>query len=102
MADLIDELAHVDHGLVMVMGKGGVGKTTVAAAIAVALAKRGLPIHLTTTDPAQHIREMLASELPGHVLLLLDTAGRYHRELTQKAGPDTRIHTPSCFCRTRI
>jgi arsenite-transporting ATPase len=167
LADLLDELAHVDHGLVMVMGKGGVGKTTVAAAIAVALAKRGLPIHLTTTDPAQHIREMLASELPGlrvsfidpkkeaqhyrdrtlesarptlsadklallqeelkspcyeelavfqafsrivisarkefvvidtaptgHTLLLLDTAGRYHRELTQKAGPDTRIHTP--------
>ena len=55
LADLIDELARVDHGLVMVMGKGGVGKTTVAAAVAVALAKRGLPIYLTTTDPAQHI-----------------------------------------------
>jgi arsenite-transporting ATPase len=72
LADLIDELAHVDHGLVMVMGKGGVGKTTVAAAIAVALAKRGLPIHLTTTDPAQHIREMLASELPGLRVSFID------------------------------
>ena len=167
LADLIDELASVDHGLVMVMGKGGVGKTTVAAAVAVALAKRGLPIHLTTTDPAQHIREMLGSEVPGtrvsyidpkkeaqryrdrmlesarptlsadkltlfqeelkspcyeevavfqafsrivisarkefvvvdtaptgHTLLLLDTAGSYHRQLTQEVGPDTRIHTP--------
>ena len=40
------------HGLVMCMGKGGVGKTTVAAAIAVALAHRGHEVHLTTTDPA--------------------------------------------------
>jgi arsenite-transporting ATPase len=38
----------------------------------------------------------------GHTLLLLDTAGRYHWELTQNAVPDARIHTPSCFCRVRI
>ena len=49
----------------MVMGKGGVGKTTVAAAIAVALAKKGSPVHLTTTDPAQHIADMVGSEVPG-------------------------------------
>lgn len=65
LGDLIDELAQSKHGLVMVMGKGGVGKTTVAAAIAIALAKRGFPVHLTTTDPAQHIRETLQSELAG-------------------------------------
>src|SRR5699024_6393022 len=56
---LVDELAEQDHGLVMLMGKGGVGKTTVAAAIAVALAGRGLPVHLTTTDPAAHLDETL-------------------------------------------
>jgi arsenite-transporting ATPase len=39
----------------MTMGKGGVGKTTVAAAIATELARRGLPVHLSTTDPAAHV-----------------------------------------------
>ncbi len=65
LSGLVDELAKSDHGLIMVMGKGGVGKTTVAAAVAVALAQRGIPVHLTTTDPAQHIRETLQSELAG-------------------------------------
>src|SRR5690606_18222130 len=49
LANLIDELATGDHGLIMCMGKGGVGKTTIAAAIAVALADRGHQVHLTTT-----------------------------------------------------
>lgn len=52
---LVDELAGQDHGLVVCMGKGGVGKTTVAAAVAVALAYRGHDVHLTTTDPAAHL-----------------------------------------------
>ncbi|WP_072808366.1 arsenical pump-driving ATPase [Rhodococcus zopfii] len=56
---LIDEIEVDGHGLVMCMGKGGVGKTTVAAAIAVALAERGHPVHLTTTDPAAHLTDTL-------------------------------------------
>lgn len=52
---LVDELAAGEHGLVLVMGKGGVGKTTIAAAIAVELASRGLDVLLSTTDPAAHI-----------------------------------------------
>ena len=59
LADLVDELAPAGHGLIMTMGKGGVGKTTVAAAIAVALAQQGLPVHLTTSDPAAHLDEAL-------------------------------------------
>jgi len=43
----------------MLMGKGGVGKTSLAAAIAVALAERGLAVHLTTSDPAAHLTEAL-------------------------------------------
>jgi len=43
----------------MLMGKGGVGKTTLAAAVAVELAHRGLPVHLTTSDPAAHLAETL-------------------------------------------
>jgi len=59
LADLIDEIAQEGHGLVMLMGKGGVGKTTLAAAMAVDLARRGLPVHLTTSDPAAHLQETL-------------------------------------------
>ncbi|WP_455708880.1 arsenical pump-driving ATPase [Brachybacterium paraconglomeratum] len=60
---LIGELATQDHGLVMLMGKGGVGKTTAAAAIATALAGRGLPVTLTTTDPAAHLSETLTGTM---------------------------------------
>ncbi|MDO9021988.1 MAG: arsenical pump-driving ATPase [Deltaproteobacteria bacterium] len=59
---LIDELAKQGHGVVMTMGKGGVGKTTVAARIASALSRRGFPVTLTTTDPAAHV-EAAALEL---------------------------------------
>jgi arsenite-transporting ATPase len=60
--DLIDELAADGHGLIMCMGKGGVGKTTVAAAIAVGLAERGHEVHLTTTDPAGQVESAVGAE----------------------------------------
>ncbi|MCA2304896.1 arsenical pump-driving ATPase [Mycobacterium intracellulare] len=63
LANLIDELAAGDHGLIMCMGKGGVGKTTIAATIAVALASRGHQVHLTTTDPAGHLTDTLHGTL---------------------------------------
>ncbi|MEX2177753.1 MAG: arsenical pump-driving ATPase [Gemmatimonadaceae bacterium] len=168
LAGFVDELARQDHGLVMVMGKGGVGKTTIAAAVAVELASRGVPVHLSTTDPAAHIanvidepaslltisridpavetqryidralatrgkhldddaRRLLAEDLrspcteevavfhafsrlvnqarggfvvldtapTGHTLLLLDTAGSYHREVLRTSSiPAERITTP--------
>ena len=53
--ELIAQLEAGGRGLVMTMGKGGVGKTTLASRIAVELAGRGFPVHLTTTDPAAHI-----------------------------------------------
>ncbi|MCC6524723.1 MAG: arsenical pump-driving ATPase [Polyangiaceae bacterium] len=55
LAELVDELAARGRGVVMTMGKGGVGKTTLAARIAAELARRGLPVTLTTTDPAAHV-----------------------------------------------
>ena len=63
LAALVDDIAADGHGLVMLMGKGGVGKTTLAAAVAVELARRGLPVHLTTSDPAAHLTETLNGTL---------------------------------------
>ena len=62
---LVDELSKLDHGLIMVMGKGGVGKTTIAAAIALGLVDKGKTVHLSTTDPAAHVAETLREEVPG-------------------------------------
>jgi len=63
---LVDELIdEKDHGLIMTMGKGGVGKTVIAAAIALKLARRGYPVHLTTTDPAAHLQDHIGDlEVP--------------------------------------
>ncbi|WP_448808089.1 arsenical pump-driving ATPase [Agromyces bauzanensis] len=167
LSDLVDEMERDGHGLVMCMGKGGVGKTTIAAAIAVALAQRGHDVLLTTTDPAAHLTETLHGEVEGltvaridpesalqryrsramatkgkdldadgraalaedlmspctqevavfhefsraihesrrrfvvidtaptgHTLLLLDTAGSYHREITRQLGDTAGIITP--------
>ncbi|MBK7507090.1 MAG: arsenical pump-driving ATPase [Comamonadaceae bacterium] len=63
LAALVDDIAANGHGLVMLMGKGGVGKTTLAAAVAVELARRGLPVHLSTSDPAAHLAETLHGTL---------------------------------------
>ena len=89
LGSIIDELAEAGHGLVMVMGKGGVGKTTVAAAIAVELASRGLPVHLTTTDPAAHLVETLGGEVPSLKVSRIDPAAEteaYRRKVVTQAG----------------
>jgi arsenite-transporting ATPase len=61
---LIDDIEREGRGVVMTMGKGGVGKTTTAAAIAVELAARGHAVHLSTTDPAAHIGATVAGGIP--------------------------------------
>ncbi len=74
LAALFDELAAPGHGLIMVMGKGGVGKTTIAAAVAVELASRGYPVHLSTTDPAAHVASTLAGSVPNLTISRIDPA----------------------------
>lgn len=64
LATLIDQLANRGRGVIMTMGKGGVGKTTVAAAVAVALARRGFPVLLSTTDPAAHVASAIGESVP--------------------------------------
>lgn len=164
LSDLIDGLIESNHGSIMLMGKGGVGKTTMAAAIAVKLVQLGFEVQLTTSDPAAHLSETLTEQLDhlevsridpqveieryrqhvldtrgakmdeqqralleedlqspcteeiavfqafsriirqaskkfvvmdtaptGHTLLLLDTTGAYHRDITRQMG-DKHLH----------
>ena len=87
---LADELAAAGHGLVMVMGKGGVGKTTVAAALALGLLQRGQTVHLSTTDPAAHLAATLAGEVPGLSLSRIDPKAetqRYIDKIMAARGP---------------
>jgi len=56
LSDVIDDLYRSNKKVIFTMGKGGVGKTTMAAAIALGLAARGKKVHLTTTDPAAHLQ----------------------------------------------
>ncbi len=72
LSALVELIAADKHGLVMLMGKGGVGKTTLAAAVAVELAHRGLPVHLTTSDPAAHLSETLDGSLENLTVSRID------------------------------
>ena len=96
LADLIDDLVAPGHGVVLAMGKGGVGKTTVAAAIAVAIAERGYEVHLSTTDPAAHIAAALNDEsLPNLSVSRIDPAvetAKYAAEVMGKAGKNLDQH----------
>lgn len=89
LAVLVDGIAADGHGLVMLMGKGGVGKTTLAAAVAVELASRGLPVHLTTSDPAAHLSETLAGSLEHLTVSRIDPRAeteRYRRQVLETKG----------------
>lgn len=87
---VIDDLAAPGHGVILTMGKGGVGKTTVAAAIAVALAERGHRVHLTTTDPAAHLAAAFSGDArPNVAISRIDPAAeiaRYTAEVMETAG----------------
>lgn len=59
LKNVIDDLYNSNKKVIFTMGKGGVGKTTIAASIALGLAARGKKVHLTTTDPAAHLKFVL-------------------------------------------
>jgi arsenite/tail-anchored protein-transporting ATPase len=89
LSTLVDTIAEDGHGLVMLMGKGGVGKTTLAAAVAVNLAMRGLPVHLTTSDPAAHLSETLSGALDNLTVSRIDPHAeteRYRQHVLESKG----------------
>ena len=89
LAPLVDDIERAGHGLVMTMGKGGVGKTTVAAAVAVALAARGHRVLLSTTDPAAHLAWSLDEAVPGLTVQRIDPTievARHRDEVLARAG----------------
>jgi arsenite/tail-anchored protein-transporting ATPase len=89
LAVLIDDIERAGRGVVMTMGKGGVGKTTVAAAIAVELASRGHAVHLSTTDPAAHVAEVVAGKVPQLRVSRIDPRAetqRYTKEVMDTVG----------------
>ncbi len=88
---LVDDIALKKKGLVMFMGKGGVGKTTLAAAIALELARRGLPVHLTTSDPAAHLTETLNGSMEMLTVSRIDPRAeteRYQQEVMSSKGKE--------------
>lgn len=89
LSPLVDEIALDGHGLLMVMGKGGVGKTTIAAALAVQLARRGLPVHLTTSDPAGRLADTLSGTLANLAVSRIDPHAeteRYREQVMRTKG----------------
>jgi arsenite-transporting ATPase len=91
LATLVDSLVGEGHGLIMLMGKGGVGKTTIAAAVAVELASRGFPVHLTTSDPAAHLAETLEGSLDNLTLSRIEPyveTERYRHHVMETKGKE--------------
>ncbi|MEO7934539.1 MAG: arsenical pump-driving ATPase [Chthoniobacterales bacterium] len=89
LQDLVADIEKQGSGVIMTMGKGGVGKTTVAAAIAVMLARRGHSVHLSTTDPAAHVAQTLAGQVDGLTLSKIDPAAEtaaYQAEVMNAQG----------------
>lgn len=85
--DIIEDLYKEDKKVIFTMGKGGVGKTTIAAAIALGLSRKGKKVHLTTTDPAAHLKFVL-DESYGITLSNIDEKEelkKYQEEVLSKA-----------------
>ena len=91
LSAMVDDIARSEHGLIMLMGKGGVGKTTMAAAIAVRLADMGFDVHLTTSDPAAHLSATLNGSLKNLQVSRInphDETERYRQHVLETKGRD--------------
>lgn len=87
LKDVIEDLYNSNKKVIFTMGKGGVGKTTIAAAIALGLSKKGRKVHLTTTDPAAHLKFVIG-ESSGITMSHIDEQAeleKYKEEVLSKA-----------------
>lgn len=87
MDDLIDDLYNSGKRVIFTMGKGGVGKTTIAASIARGLASKGAKVHLTTTDPANHL-SFVETQVDGITVSHIDekkVLATYQQDVLRKA-----------------
>ncbi|WP_226529726.1 arsenical pump-driving ATPase [Metabacillus niabensis] len=91
--DVINDLSESNKRIIFTMGKGGVGKTTVASAIAVGLVEKGHKVHLTTTDPASHLNYMFENSKLNKDLTISsinphEEVVKYKKEILTKVGKD--------------
>lgn len=91
--DVISDFSSTNTRIIFTMGKGGVGKTTVASAIAVGLVEQGHRVHLTTTDPAAHLQYQFQSDQLNQNLTISsinpkDEVEKYKTEVLATAGKD--------------
>ena len=91
LADLVHEMALAKRGVILTMGKGGVGKTTMAAAIALELSRLGHRVHLSTTDPAAHLDLTLAGEASGLTVSRIDPARETRAYTDEVLGAATQL-----------
>jgi arsenite-transporting ATPase len=95
LSKLVDSIAEDGYGLIMLAGKGGVGKTTIAAAIAVELAHRGLPVHLATSDPCRYLSDTLNGVLKNLTVSRIDPHAeneRYRQHVLAAKGANLDTH----------
>ncbi len=91
LSALLPELNAAGRGVIMTMGKGGVGKTTLAAILAVRLASEGHNVHLTTTDPAAHVARAIGKPVRGLRVSCIDPQVEiqaYTQKVMETAGRD--------------
>jgi len=87
LSKVIDDLYDSDKKVIFTMGKGGVGKTSIASAFALGLSTKGKKVHLTTTDPAAHLKFVM-KENNGITMSHIDEKAelkRYQDEVLAKA-----------------
>jgi arsenite-transporting ATPase len=91
LKEVINDLADKGTRVIFTMGKGGVGKTTMASSIAVGLVEMGHKVHLTTTDPAAHLDYMFGDSTTSKLLTISridpdQEVESYKKEVLSKAG----------------
>jgi arsenite-transporting ATPase len=91
LESLLPAMTRAGHGVILTMGKGGVGKTTIATRIALELARSGHQVLLSTTDPAAHLDLTLGETVPNLSVSRIDPAKEtadYTAEVMATSGKD--------------